>query len=138
MPTGRERPALGGGLMTSSLKPLLAGVALALLALATPAAAAEIKPAVVFDIGSKFDKSFNEGVFNGVEKFKAETKIPYAEFEVQNETQFDQAHRRFAQRGMDPIIAVGFNQTNAVEKIAKEFPKVRWTIIDGVVKLPNV
>jgi basic membrane protein A len=125
--------------MMPSLKPLVACLALAPLVLGSaPARAAEIKPAVVFDIGSKFDKSFNEGVFNGVEKFKAETKIGYAEFEVQNETQFEQAHRRFAQRGLEPIIAVGFNQANAVEKIAKEFPKVRWTVIDGVVKLPNV
>jgi basic membrane protein A len=102
------------------------------------AQAADIKPAVVFDIGGKFDKSFNEGVYNGAEKFKAETKIGYAEFEVTNETQFEQAHRRFAQRGQNPIIGVGFNQANAVEKVAKEFPKTQFTIIDGVVKLPNV
>ena len=100
--------------------------------------AADIKPAVVFDIGGKFDKSFNEGVYVGAEKFKNETKMGYAEFEVTNETQFEQAHRRFAQRGQNPIIGVGFNQANAVEKVAKEFPKVQFTIIDGVVKLPNV
>jgi basic membrane protein A len=102
------------------------------------AGAADIKPAVVFDIGGKFDKSFNEGVFTGAERFKTETKIGYAEFEVANETQFEQVHRRFAQRGQEPIIAVGFNQANAVEKVAKDFPKARFTLIDGVVKLPNV
>jgi basic membrane protein A len=102
------------------------------------ASAADIKAAVVFDIGGKFDKSFNEGVYNGAEKFKTETKQTYADFEVTNETQFEQAHRRFAQRGQDPIVAVGFNQANPVEKVAKEFPKVRFTLIDGVVKLPNV
>src|SRR5262245_10638300 len=114
-------------------------LAIAVSALCASAAApADIKPAVVFDLGSKFDKSFNEGVYVGAEKFKAETKIGYAEFEVTNETQFEQAHRRFAQRGQDPIVGVGFNQANPVEKIAKEFPKVRFTLIDGVVKLPNV
>jgi len=102
------------------------------------AQAADIKPAVVFDIGGKFDKSFNEGVYVGAEKFKSETKLGYADFEVTNETQFEQAHRRFAQRGQNPIVGVGFNQANAVEKVAKEFPKVQFTIIDGVVKLPNV
>ncbi len=111
-------------------------LALALLPFA--AGAADVKPAVVFDLGSKFDKSFNEGVYHGAERFKAETKIPYAEFEITNETQFEQVHRRFAQRGQDPIVAVGFNQTNAVEKVAKDFPNVRFTLIDGVVKLPNV
>ncbi len=102
------------------------------------AQAQDIKPAVVFDMGGKFDKSFNEGVHIGVEKFKGETKLGYAEFEVNNETQFEQAHRRFAQRGQDPIVGVGFSQTNAVDKVAKEFPKTRFTLIDGVVKQANV
>jgi basic membrane protein A and related proteins len=114
-------------------------LATAVVALGVSAAVpADIKPAVVFDIGGKFDKSFNEGVSVGAEKFKAETKIGYAEFEVTNETQFEQAHRRFAQRGQDPIIGVGFNQANPIERVAKEFPKVHFTLIDGVVKLPNV
>ena len=97
-----------------------------------------IKPAVVYSTGGKFDKSFNEGVSAGAEKFKKETNIAVAEFEPSNETQFEQALRRFAQRGQDPIIAVGFSQAVALEKIAKEFPNVRFTIIDSVVNLPNV
>ncbi len=97
-----------------------------------------IKPAVVYANGGKFDKSFNEGVSNGVEKFKAETKIAVADFEPVNETQFEQAERRFAQRGQDPIIAVGFSQAEALQKVAKEYPKTRFTIIDSVVALPNV
>jgi basic membrane protein A len=105
---------------------------------ASAGSAADIKPAVVYDIGGKFDKSFNEGVYVGAEKFKTETKQTYADFEVTNETQFEQAHRRFAQRGQDPIVGVGFNQANPVEKVAKEFPNVHFTLIDGVVKLPNV
>src|SRR5262245_16276461 len=116
----------------------IASATLAAILGLSAAAAADIKAAVVFDIGGKFDKSFNEGVYNGAEKFKAETKQTYADFEVTNETQFEQAHRRFAQRGQDPIVGVGFNQANTVEKVAKEFPKVRFTLIDGVVKLPNV
>ena len=64
--------------------------------------------------------------------------MAYAEFEITNETQREQAQRRIAQRGQDPIVGVGFTQANPVEKVAKEFPKVRFTIIDGVVKLPNV
>jgi len=98
----------------------------------------EVKPAVVFSTGGKFDKSFNEGVSEGAEKFKKETSIAVAEFEPSNETQFEQALRRFAQRGQDPIIAVGFSQAVALEKIAKEFPRTRFTIIDSVVNLPNV
>src|ERR1700751_2582995 len=110
----------------------------AVLLSATLVQAADTKPAIVFDTGGKFDKSFNEGVANGAERFEKETGIAPAEFEVANETQIEQAHRRFAQRGYDLIIAVGFSQGVAVETVAKEFPAVRFTIIDSVVKLPNV
>src|SRR6201987_830763 len=110
----------------------------AVLLSATLVQAADTKPAIVFDTGGKFDKSFNEGVANGAERFEKETGIAPAEFEIANETQIEQAHRRFAQRGYDLIIAVGFSQGVAVETVAKEFPTVRFTIIDSVVKLPNV
>jgi len=100
--------------------------------------AADVKPAVVFDIGGKFDKSFNEAAYNGAEKYKAETGTKYRFFEVTNETQFEQAHRKFAQRGSNPIIGVGFSQGGAVEKVAKKFPDTHFTLIDSVVDLPNV
>ncbi len=112
--------------------------AAALLVSTAVAQAADISPAVVFDMGGKFDKSFNEGVFSGVEQFKKETGIEYREFEVTNETQREQALRRMAQRGANPIIGVGFAQAPAMEKVAKEFPDTRFTIIDAVVDLPNV
>src|SRR3546814_14918336 len=78
--------------------------AAALLVSTALANAAEIAPAVVFDMGGKFDKSFNEGVYNGVERFKNETGIEYREFEVTNETQREPALRSMAQRGADPLI----------------------------------
>jgi basic membrane protein A len=112
---------------------------LALMGAATLAGAqTAIKPAVIYSTGGKFDKSFNEGVSTGVEKFKKETSSAVAEFEPANETQFEQAQRRFAQRGQDPIIAVGFSQATALTKVAKEFPNLHFTIIDSVVDLPNV
>jgi len=115
----------------------LGAAALAAL-LSMPARADDIKPAVVFDMGGKFDKSFNEGVYNGVERFKKETGIPYVDFEITNETQYEQAHRRFAERGQTPIIGVGFAQADAVQKVGAEYPKTDFTVIDGIVKLPNV
>jgi len=114
-----------------------ASAAVVLLA-AYAASAAEIDPAVVFDMGGKFDKSFNQGVLDGVERFKSETGKQYREFEVTNETQREQAIRKMAQRGADPILGVGFAQAPAIEAVAKEFPKTRFTLIDGVVDLPNV
>jgi basic membrane protein A len=118
-------------------KPILLALAFCGLVLGG-AQAAEVKPAVVFDMGGKFDKSFNEGVYNGVERFKQETGIAYREFEVTNETQREQALRRMAQRGANPVLGIGFAQGPAMEKVAKEFPDTRFAIIDMVVDLPNV
>jgi basic membrane protein A len=119
-----------------------AGVALA--AVATVAAAtfaaggAFAQPAVIFDMGGKFDKSFNEAAFRGAEQWKKETGKPYLEFEVSNAAQREQAARRMAERGAAPIVAIGFSQGSAVEKVAKEFPKTPFAIIDFVIDLPNV
>jgi len=102
------------------------------------ARAADITPAVVYSVGEKFDGSFNEAAYRGAERFKTESKINYRDFVVTNEAQLEQAHRRFAQAGNDPIVGVGFLQTSAVTTVAKQFPKLRFTVIDTVVDLPNV
>src|SRR5258706_6254132 len=104
-------------------------------ALAFPAVAA---PAVVYDMGGKFDKSFNEAAYRGIERWKKETGKPALEFEIANESQREQALRRMAERGATPIIAIGFSQATMVEKVAKDFHKLQFTIIDGVARLPNV
>jgi basic membrane protein A len=115
----------------------LAGAAMAvtLSAAALPALAA---PAVIFDMGGKFDKSFNEAAYRGVERWKQETGKTYLEFEISNDTQRVQAIRRMAERGANPIISIGFAQSSALTQVAKEFPKVQFAIIDSVVSLPNV
>ena len=99
---------------------------------------AQAEPAVVYDMGGKFDKSFNEAAYRGIEKWKKETGKPYLEFEIANETQREQALRRMAERGASPIIGIGFGQAAAIEKIAREFPKLQFTLIDMVVQRPNV
>jgi basic membrane protein A len=122
------------------MKTLLATtLAAALLTIgAVQASAAEINPAIVFDMGGKFDKSFNEGVHTGAESFTKETGVAVREFEPQNDTQREQALRNFARRGQSPIVAVGFNQASAVKTVAAEFPKLQFVIIDSVVEAPNV
>jgi basic membrane protein A len=116
-----------------------ASLAIALAAtLAASPAAAQSQPAVIFDMGGKFDKSFNEAAFNGAEAWKKESGKSYLEFEVSNPTQREQAMRRMAERGANPIVGVGFSQGSPMEKVAKEFPKLNFTIIDFVVALPNV
>lgn len=113
---------------------MLAGVAMTGFAQAQ----GSVKPAVVYDLGGRFDKSFNEAAYNGAEAFKKETGTDYASFEIQNDAQREQALRRFARDGHNPIVAVGFAHAAALEKVAKDFPNTRFAIIDMVVNLPNV
>jgi basic membrane protein A and related proteins len=111
----------------------------ALPLLAGPAAAQQdIRPAIVFDMGGRFDRSFNEAVHRGGQEFQRATGIQVAEFESQQEAQREQALRNFARRGNDPIVAVGFAQRAAVEAVAREFPNLRFVLIDSFVDLPNV
>lgn len=114
------------------------GLAAIAATLALPALAADVQPAILYDLGGKFDKSFNEAAYVGAEKFKKETGVDYRDFEIQNDAQREQALRNFARRGASPIVAIGFTQASSVEKVAKEFPDLKFAIVDMVVDLPNV
>ena len=106
--------------------------------LVTAAFAAEVKPAVVYDLGGKFDKSFNEGVFNGATKFKKDSGVDFRDLEIQSDAQREQVLRKFAKDGFSPIMTVGFAWATALKKVAPEFPETKFGIIDDVVDLPNV
>lgn len=113
-------------------------IALGLLAATALTFTAHAEPAIVYDLGGKFDKSFNEAAFNGAEKFKEETGGTYREFEIQNDAQREQALRKFAEDGNSPIVVAGFSFGQAVDTVAKEFPDTKFAIIDMVVEQPNV
>jgi len=110
----------------------------ALTSLMVAASAALAQPAVIFDMGGKFDKSFNEAAYNGAERWKKESGKAYLDFEVANEAQREQAMRRMADKGANPVIGIGFSQGSALEKVSKDYPKLQFAIIDSVVKQPNV
>jgi basic membrane protein A and related proteins len=95
-------------------------------------------PGIIFDMGGKFDKSFNEAAYVGAERFRKETGIAYREFEITNESQREQALANMARHGVGVIVAIGFTQRSPVETVARKYPKVKFTIIDAVVDLPNV
>ena len=97
---------------------------LAATAMSLPAFAADIQPALLYDLGGKFDKSFNEAAYNGAEKFKAETGVAYVEFEVSNASQREQALRRFAEDGRNPIVMAGFSWVESLQKVAAEYPEL--------------
>ena len=102
------------------------------------AAASAAQPAVIFELGGKFDRSFNQAAFDGAEAWKKQSGKPYLEFEVTNAAQREQAARRFAERGANPVVGIGFPQMASIERVAREFPKTQFAIIDAVVDLPNV
>ena len=116
--------------MKKSMMASFAGMfAAATVALSAPALA-DIKPAVIYDMGGKFDKSFNEGVWNGVKRFTEETGIEVMEFEVTNEAQRSQAMQRMVDRGATVVLGVGFAQADAIASISAENPDVQFSIID--------
>ena len=112
--------------------------ALFLSCLAPLANAGDFLPAIVYDFGGKFDRSFNQSASEGAERFKQKTGVAFREFEITNAAQREQAMAQLARRGATVIVAVGFTQASAVERIAKQFPAVKFTLIDAVVDLPNV
>jgi basic membrane protein A len=98
--------------------------------IASVAMAEDFKPAVIYDMGGKFDKSFNEGVYNGIKRFTDETGIEVMEFEVTNEAQREQAMARMIQRGATLVLGVGFAQADAIDKVAAANPDKMFSIID--------
>ena len=95
-------------------------------------------PAIQFDLGGKFDKSFNEAAYNGAERWKSEYGEDYANVELANDGQRIQNITRLAQRGGNPVVTVGFSNEQALSQVAPQFPDTDFTIIDMVVDQPNV
>ena len=107
-------------------------------ALALSAGAALADPALIYDLGGKFDKSFNEAAYAGAEKWKAETGGSYKELEMQSEAQREQALRRLAESGANPIVMTGFAFGDTLNKVAPDYPETKFAIIDMVIDQPNV
>ena len=107
-------------------------------AMALSAGAALAEPALIFDLGGKFDKSFNEAAFAGAQRWAEETGDSFREIELQSEAQREQALRRFAENGNNPIVMTGFAFGNVLSEVAPDYPETKFAIIDMVVDEPNV
>ncbi|WP_417806719.1 BMP family lipoprotein [Thioclava sp.] len=110
--------------------------AAATLALSAGAALAE--PAIIYDLGGKFDKSFNEAAYNGAKRWADETGGKYKELEMQSEAQREQALRKLAESGANPIVMTGFAFGDTLNQVAPDYPDTKFAIIDMVVDQPNV
>ncbi len=106
--------------------------------LALSSAMVSADPAIIFDLGGKFDKSFNEAAFNGASRWAAETGGTFKELEMQSEAQREQALRRLAESGANPVVMTGFAFGDVLNTVAPDFPDTKFAIIDMVVEQPNV
>jgi basic membrane protein A and related proteins len=117
---------------------LTARLLAATAALSLSGGAALADPAMVYDMGGKFDKSFNEAAYMGAERWAEETGGSYRDIEMQSEAQREQALRRLAEGGSNPIVMTGFAFESILELIAPEYPDTTFVLIDAVVEAPNV
>jgi len=116
------------------MKTLLgASAVLALSAVATLA-----DPAIIFDLGGKNDKSFNQAASAGAQRWAAETLGTFKELEMQNEAQREQALRQMAEAGANPIVMTGYAFGDTLGVVAPDYPDTKFAIIDMVVDQPNV
>ena len=102
----------------------------AVAALALGAGGALAEPALMYDLGGKFDKSFNESAYNGAKRWAEETGNSYREIEVTAEPQRVQFATRLAEAGFNPIVVLGFQNAATVEEVAPRYPDTKFAIID--------
>src|SRR5438046_6101485 len=101
---------------------------------ATASATATPKPiqvGLVTDVGGLNDKSFNQAANTG--RLNAEKDFGLKTSVIESKKQEDYVPNltTFAQQNYDLVIAVGFLMQNAAWKVAKQFPNVKFAIIDG-------
>jgi basic membrane protein A and related proteins len=99
---------------------------------------AQFKVGLVLDRGGKDDKSFNTSAFEGANRAKEKLGVQLKYVEATDDNAFEPLMRAFAQRSFDLIIGIGFAQKEAIQKIAAQYPKRHFAIVDAQVDAPNV
>jgi tRNA threonylcarbamoyl adenosine modification protein YeaZ len=107
-------------------------------ALALGATAALADPAVIFDLGGKFDKSFNESSFNGATRWAEETGGTFAEFELTDRGAARAGDPPLRRAGQQPDHHGGLHERHAARTHRARLPETTFVLIDAVVDQPNV
>lgn len=102
--------------------------------------AAKVKVGIVYDVGGRGDKSFNDAAYKGLQEAIKKLGIEGKDVEPgEGGANREELLRLLAEQGYDLVIGVGFLFTDALTKVAKEFPNTKFAIVDGVIEgLPNV
>lgn len=93
----------------------------------------DTKVGLAYDIGGRGDQSFNDMAAAGLDKAKSEFGVKASESEAtpdEAESAKEDRLIQLADGGYNPVIAVGFAYSEAVGKVAKQYPDVDFAIID--------
>lgn len=102
-------------------------------------ALAEGKVAIVFATGGLGDKSFNDSAMHGMELAKEQLGIEFDFAEPSAIAEYQTFLTQFANTGQyDLILSIGFDQADALNEAAAQFPDQKFAIVDMVVEKPNV
>ncbi len=98
----------------------------------------DFKVGMVTDVGGLGDQSFNDAAWRGLEQARDELGIEINVIESGNMTDYVPNLRSFADQGYDMVWAIGFLMTDAVDRVAGQYPDITFGLIDAVVDKPNV
>lgn len=90
-----------------------------------------LRVGLVTDVGGLDDKSFNTLANKGLTDAKSQLGAEGNVIESKEQANYVPNLTNFAQQGYDLVIAVGFLMVNATWKVAKQFPNVKFAIVDG-------
>jgi basic membrane protein A len=91
----------------------------------------KFKVGLVFDVGGRGDKSFNDAAYRGLEKAKQELGIEFEYIEPGPGADREAALRQFSNRAdINVIFGIGFIFTDEITKIAVEFPDKKYACVD--------
>lgn len=94
---------------------------------------------LILATGGLGDKSFNDISYAGALRAKEELGVELDYVEPKAIAEYEGYQRDFASSGdYEIIVCVGFDQADALNKIAQEFPNQKFAIVDMVVNQPNV
>ncbi|MGH2575406.1 MAG: BMP family lipoprotein [Ignavibacteria bacterium] len=94
----------------------------------------QLKVGLVFDVGGRGDKSFNDAAYRGLEKAKNELGIEFEYIEPGPGADREAALRQFSNRhDIGLIFGIGFIFTDEITKIAPEFPDKKYACVDYTV-----
>jgi basic membrane protein A and related proteins len=95
-----------------------------------PGPNARVRIGLVFDVGGRGDKSFNDAAYAGLLRAQRELGVSTEFLEPASSEDREAAMRLFAARGLDLVIGVGFIFSSDVDRVARDFPRVHFACID--------